>query len=210
MLLLGSATGVSAQDAAGATGSGADAAAEADTAAAPDAAADTAPDAAAAAETETVRVHVRSLRPGIEAHVRLGTHVVTHESTSHVEDDYTLLCQPTPCDANVPIGPHLFAVSGPAGTPLPVHDVDLTPGSEHTLEIDLDDRGGLRTFGALLSIFVGVPGLVILLVGLIGPAIERGPVDAVFMAIGGPLTAVGIVGIPFLAWNDTRVVTLLD
>jgi hypothetical protein len=167
-------------------------------------------DATAEPEVPRVRVHVRARRPGVEAHVRLGSHVVTHESTSHVEDDYTLLCAPTPCDADVPSGTHLFAVSASEGTPLPVHDVDLTPGVEHTLEIDLDDRSGWRTMGTLVALLVGIPGLVILLSSLIGPAVDHSRIDAIFVGIGAPLTAIGIAGIPFAAWGDTRTIELVD
>lgn len=157
-----------------------------------------------------VRVHVRARRAGVEAHVRLGSHVVTTDGISRVADDYTLLCAPAPCDADVPSGVHLFAVSGPSGRPLPVHDVDLAAGLEHTLEIDLDDRSGWRTFGTVAALLVGAPGLVVLLVSLVGPAIDRGPIDAVFVASGASLTALGIAAVPLAAWGDTRVVEIVD
>lgn len=157
---------------------------------------------------ETVRVHVLPLRPGVEAHVRLGSHTVTNDTTSHVEDDYTILCPSPPCDADVPTGVHLFAVAGTGGDPLPVRELDLTPGVEHTLRIDLDDRSAIRTAGTLTALLVGAPGLVVLLVSLIGPAVDRSRFDAIFIGIGAPLTAIGIAAIPFAAWGDTRVVEL--
>lgn len=160
--------------------------------------------------TPRVRVHVRALRPGVEAHVRLGSHVVTTDGISRVADDYTLLCAPAPCDADVPSGVHLFAVASASGRPLPVHDVDLAAGLEHMLEIDLDDRSGWRTLGIVATLLVGAPGLVVLLVSLVGPAIDRGPIDAVFVASGASLTAVGIAALPLAAWGDTRVVQIVD
>ena len=157
-----------------------------------------------------VRVHVRARRLGVEAHVRLGSHVVTTDGISRTADDYTLLCAPAPCDADVPAGVHLFAVSGTGGRALPTRDVDLAAGLEHTLEIDLDDRSGWRMLGTIVALVVGIPGLVAFLVSLIAPTIEHGRYDAVFIASGASLTAVGIAALPFAAWGDTREIVLVD
>ncbi len=105
---------------------------------------------------------------------------------------------------------HLFGVSNTEGDALPARELDLALGREHSIELDLDDRSAVRTGGAILALVTLIPGLAVLLVSLIGPAIERSRVDAVFVAVGAPLTAIGLGALPLAAWGDTREVVLLD